>query len=785
MTTKFPSDIIYYSVISPKYDIDFDLLSEVRYKFFSENKRQKNKITKEIKGELYHYSYLLEENKPLKWKKMFKSKILERSIEDKNGYYKVLIQDLNKKVKKIMHFDNLHNWIKSEYIGDNAKIIFTKSVDGAIDVSEILSSGELLSYKIFPTKSNKETLHEKNTAVIICQTNYGDFYYCRENQLAHNLAVAPKERAEKRDLIGDADDSDILLCELNKNYGKTIETEKGEKFFYFGHMEGTSRDGYGKTVAQDGVTVFEGEYKSDKKNGVGVTRYRSGELCYAGNFRENKRHGLGISFQKERIQVSSWTENKVGTINSIFDNEGNLLFAGKIKDGIRNGAGVEYKADGSNFVVKTFKDGLFTGQCVLFDEEGRLSYSGELSERDGTKQGVGVEYNRDGTLKYKGSWKNDLYDGKGCLYFDDGRKIEGSFKNGKVNGFACEYDSKNVKIYEGNWKDNLYNEEGTKYLNNGNYLKGLFEAGQAKGVLLEFNSDGEILYKGNFNENAYYGKGSLYINGEKVYEGSFENNLYSGEGKIFEYGKCVYDGQFKNGFQEGFGTQFIDDEIKYIGNWKNDVYNGIGIYYEKYEPKYVGNFLNGKKHGRLNEIYKGAVIKECIFNDDELIYVKKYNYPTMNLVYAGNVRDGKCYGMGCRFNEYGEKEFEGIFANDVPMTGMRVFLKKIDDLPYCKELKDTEYEKLRFGPNYVIEKEIGSGLYSGLLDHGKPTGKGSILYQDHRYTGDFLKGVAKGHGTLYKNDGTELKGKFFESEVTGSSKIIFDSGVVYNYISDR
>ena len=45
--------------------------------------------------------------------------------------------------------------------------------------------------------------------------------------------------------------------------------------------------------------------------------------------------------------------------------------------------------------------------------------------------------------------------------------------------------------------------------------------------------------------------------------------------------------------------------------------------------------------------------------------------------------------------------------------------------------------------------------------------------------------VSKQNGVIYKNDGTKLKGKFFESSVAGSSKISFESGINYNYISEN
>ena len=51
--------------------------------------------------------------------------------------------------------------------------------------------------------------------------------------------------------------------------------------------------------------------------------------------------------------------------------------------------------------------------------------------------------------------------------------------------------------------------------------------------------------------------------------------------------------------------------------------------------------------------------------------------------------------MGCKFTEYGEKEFEGIFLNGNPENSMRVIFKNIEDLPQCDSLNGTEYENFR------------------------------------------------------------------------------------------
>ncbi|MDQ5983667.1 MAG: hypothetical protein RUMPE_00691 [Eubacteriales bacterium SKADARSKE-1] len=829
----------YYSVFCPIYDAntnDLNLLEEIRYNFLKNKKRQKNKIVKELGGKTYRYSYLLEDGKPAKWKKMLNDKLIERSRTNQDNSYSILIQDENKNLNKILYFDSEHNWQKSEYFRNKAKISFSKSKNNEkILVSEYKNNDvDVASYELFPFELNEneyklEALDSSLTS-LFCKTNFGDVNYFTKQQIEilnglkkvteNNNITENKTNCTENRILGNCENNITLKnedveqntqlevdnlgnncfqvsgksqfvcysqdssCPYSKTYGKTIQTENGNTYFYFGDMHDNLRNGQGRTVTESGLPAYEGFYKNDKKDGFGSFYYKSGKPYYIGEFKENTKHGFGILFSQDgkTINIGAFEKDKPQNLISVFKDDVNLLFTEKDNDDTTKRTGFVCHLKDKKVSIESFDNGKPTGKKTQFDESGKLLYSGDF---DGDfKSGFGIEYNADGTLRYKGNWKNDKYEGQGVLYFEDGRKIEGNFEDGKVEGFACEYDGRLKKIYEGNWKDNLYNEEGTKFLNNGNYLKGLFEAGLAQGVLLEFNANGDVIYKGNFNEDAYYGEGSLYVNGEKIYEGSFENNTYNGFGCMYENAICVYEGQFENGARSGFGTSFRDDEIQYVGNWREDRYDGIGMIYEQSKPKYAGSFLKGKKEGRINEIYQGKVIKECIFESDDLVYAREYAYPNMNIVFDGNIHNGKRCGMGCLFTEYGEKEAEGIFANDEIVTRMRIFLKNLLPLPECTNLQNTEYESFRFGPLYVIEKDFLGGIYSGLLKEDKPQGKGTILYSDHRYTGDFIEGVSKGSGIIYKNDGTQICGKFFESDVLGSTLINFESGRSYYFMSN-
>lgn len=199
---------------------------------------------------------------------------------------------------------------------------------------------------------------------------------------------------------------------------------------------------------------------------------------------------------------------------------------------------------------------------------------------------------------------------------------------------------------------------------------------------------------------------------------------------------------------------------------------------ENGSAEFAGMFSDGVKDGRINEISNNNVIKKCLYKDDELIYMCEYSGDG-SLLYYGNVKDGKRNGMGCSFIPYCEKQFEGIFKNGEPDKAMKICLKELPELPECKELENTEYELYRRTDEYIIEKNISGGIFTGKLKDGKPDGKGTILYSDHRYTGMFVDGEPNGDGIIYMRDGKQINGYFTSEPFNGCETIIMANITYY------
>ncbi len=603
----------------------------------------------------------------------------------------------------------------------------------------------------------------------------------REQPSAVSARIPPLD--EKK--FGDAE-QEQSLCGFMKECPyegteKLIIESGGRQYYYFGDTDGDRRSGNGRTAMSDGRTAYEGSYRDDKRDGFGVYYFKSGKLCYAGNWKQNKRSGAGAAFSPSDggIYVGKWEDNYTEGLGASFDREGRLVYLGKTSDGKRCGAGITYSYERDTFFIGKYKDGEFTGEGTQFDSEGNMLYVGGYSNN--MRIGSGTSYKPDGTVIYTGQWKNNLYHGEGTLYLEDGCILRGSFREGKACGQCTLSDSLGRPIYTGSFSDDTYNGTGRIFTESGGYAEGRFVGGEPTGVFNEYDRDKQLIYCGEWTDMHRNGKGIEYRDGKKVYDGDFRDDIYHGTGKLFEDGSLVYAGGFENGIRCGVGTQYENEEIVFFGQWENNDYNGCGILYSGGQPIYIGCFRDGKRQGRINKIHNGRIRCESVYDDDKCIYTKLYSSDGM-ITYYGNVHEGKRSGMGCSFNIECEKEFEGIFRDNEPEKPMQVFLAELMSLPECAQLAGTDYEKYRFAPSYAVGLDIGGGTFTGQLRDGRPNGKGTILYRDHRYTGHFSAGSACGSGIIYKPDGSEIRGSFTFAEDNTSKQTIAFNDVSYHLL---
>ncbi len=189
----------------------------------------------------------------------------------------------------------------------------------------------------------------------------------------------------------------------------------GTKHNYVGNIVRGKREGRGRTEQQNGLTVYDGEYKDNKKDGFGASYYADGDLSYVGGWKEDKKDGLGVSFRKEdhALHISGWKEGEADSFTTLIDTEGNLRFSGRIIDGKKQGAGVSYRREDDTVFVGKYIDGEASSYGSLFDKDGTLIYTGQW--QDGKRNGQGTEFDPDGQIVYSGEWKDDKYH-NGILY---------------------------------------------------------------------------------------------------------------------------------------------------------------------------------------------------------------------------------------------------------------------------------------------------------------------------------------------------------------------------------
>ena len=190
----------------------------------------------------------------------------------------------------------------------------------------------------------------------------------------------------------------------------------GTPLRYTGDLsEDGKREGFGRTVNNNGITLYEGEYKNDLREGFGVHHYRSGTVSYIGDFKDDQREGFGVSFRESdhALHISHWQNGKPQGMATIFNKNGDLIYNGQIIDGQKQGAGVSVDPETHCVFVEKYENNEKAGQATLFDADGNLIYSGGW--QNGKRQGHGTAFDKNGNVVYTGEWKDDRYE-NGILY---------------------------------------------------------------------------------------------------------------------------------------------------------------------------------------------------------------------------------------------------------------------------------------------------------------------------------------------------------------------------------
>ena len=227
--------------------------------------------------------------------------------------------------------------------------------------------------------------------------------------------ITPEELRQARALLDKLLPAKEAEKEDDPENGVTL-IRNGAPLRYTGDLsEDGKREGFGRTVNNNGITLYEGGYKNDLREGFGVHRYRSGAVSYIGDFKDDKREGFGVSFRESdhALHISHWQNGKPQGMATIFNKNGDLIYNGQIIDGQKQGAGVSVDPETHCVFVEKYENNEKAGQATLFDADGNLIYSGGW--QNGKRQGHGTAFDKNGNVVYTGEWKDDRYE-NGILY---------------------------------------------------------------------------------------------------------------------------------------------------------------------------------------------------------------------------------------------------------------------------------------------------------------------------------------------------------------------------------
>lgn len=248
----------------------------------------------------------------------------------------------------------------------------------------------------------------------------------------------------------------------------------------------------------------------------------------------------------------------------------------------------------------------------------------------------------------------------------------------------------------------------------------------------------------NFEEEHYF------------YVGETKNNLRDGRGRTSKLnGKTIYEGAYKNGKRNGFGSlYYTNDKLCYVGNWKNNKRDGLGVSF----------------NDNQNVVHVGT------WKDDKLDGVGTKFDEFGNIVFSGTLNSGKINGAGIRYNLENKSYIVEQWNNGNLKNKFTEFSAE-GKLLYYGEME--HFKRQGYGIQY---NDNGGIIYEGYWVDNCYNGKGTILYNDHKYTGLFENSKPCGKGVIYKNDGTTIQGIFLSCKTENCDTIKFENDVEYYFI---
>ncbi|CAL6082243.1 Phosphatidylinositol-4-phosphate_5-kinase [Hexamita inflata] len=206
-----------------------------------------------------------------------------------------------------------------------------------------------------------------------------------------------------------------------------------------------------------------------------------------------------------------------------------------------------------------------------------------------------------------------------------------------------------------------------------------------------------------------------------------------------------YVGQIQDGLKSGKGVLVFNDGSYYIGDFSKDKFHGQSTYTLP-DVQMYGSFKNGDFYtgqlvidGKSNEIYYGDYKK--------LLKIKSNLY-----------------------DELQQRQPVEKQINIIDLCDIKSKLNYKDGI--LVETTNTSFIQVNITPSYI---------YVGKLVNGQMSGLGTLVFNDGSsiYYGEFVQNRFSGSGTFTNKLGTQMSGKFYDSDfyqgdlsMTKGSKVI-------------
>lgn len=340
-------------------------------------------------------------------------------------------------------------------------------------------------------------------------------------------------------------------------------------------------------------------------------------------------------------------------------------------------------------------------------------------------------------------------------------------KDKKPVNFGYMFDFKTNTYYEGNFNgSNIYHGKSCCFGNDFYYSTcTMYSSGlPVHNGTKKFLNRNE-LYTGCFVNGEYGNIGNL-INDEGNYSGWFKN----GKKFLFGYMKYkngnVYSGFWNTDEKSHFGKMKYVNNDYFIGTWYNDKKIDFGTFYNsKRNITYVGTFKDDKE----------------TFNKDEFTLIKGHYYPSDFFgTYEIELIDHEDSEGNILFSQ---KLSKLIYDQDNMVLSQSKDISKFVNNQQIYHVGNYDYLKDIFGfgklyynssskiihnfpkgdeimtQEYIETKFKGYRIYHCNFINSTPNGFGKIDYENGDiYIGNIKNSLLNGYGTVFKSDGTKIKG---------------------------